>query len=296
MTHGAYRGSSNRSAGPEVVSFGEIVFDLFEDEAHLGGAPLNFSFYLRQLGVSVALVSAVGRDALGERALESLAAAGVDAAWVASGPLPTGTVDVRLVGGEPHFTVNEGAAWEAVRIDRELTDLRPMLLYFGTIALKTAVNRATLHTLCCLKPRHILVDMNLRPGLHSRDPVMKALEMATIVKMNQEEWRIVREMTSQKTVVGLMESFGLETVALTAGPMPAKLYVSGEKHVQEPPEVTVADTIGAGDAFSAALAAGVIRGVPPRDVLRTACRTGAATVQGPGGLVDLPAELQNVYA
>ena len=289
-------GSRNRSVGPEVVSFGEIVFDRFEGDAHLGGAPLNFSFYLRQLGVSVALVSAVGRGPLGERALRTLAAAGVDTAWVTSGPLPTGTVDVRLVDGEPHFTVNEGAAWEAIRVDRELTNLWPTLLYFGTIALKTAVNRATFGTLCSLNPRHILVDLNLRPGLHSRDLVLTALGMATMVKMNEEEWRVVREMTSQKTVLGLMESFGLEIVALTAGPMSAKLYVSGEEHVEEPPKVTVADAIGAGDAFSAALAAGAIRGAPPRDVLRTACRTGAAAVEGYGGLVDLPAELRNVYA
>ena len=215
MVHTA--SSRNQGASPEIVSFGEIVFDRFEGEAHLGGAPLNFSFYLRQLGVSVALVSGVGRDALGERALRSLADAGVDTAWVTSGPLPTGTVDVSLVDGEPHFTVNGGAAWETIRIDKDLTGLRPTLLYFGTIALKTAVNRATLRKLCSLNPRHILADLNLRPGLHSRGLVLPALGMATMVKMNEEEWRIVREMTSQDTVVGLMESFGLEIVALTAG-------------------------------------------------------------------------------
>ena len=290
-------GSHDRGAGPEAVSFGEIVFDLFEGEAHLGGAPLNFAFYLRQLGVSVALVSAVGSDALGDRALRRLAAVGVDTAWVVeSGSRPTGTVDVRLVDGEPRFTVNDGAAWDSIPFDRYVADLRPTLLYFGTLALKTAANWETLHALCSLDPAHILLDLNLRPGRYSRDLVMRALGMATMVKMNDEEWGFVREMTSQKTVVGLMESFGLETVALTAGPMPAKLYVCGEEHVQEPPEVTVADTIGAGDAFSAALAAGVIRGEPPRDILRTACRTGAAAVQGPGGLADLPAELRNVYA
>ena len=289
-------GSRDRGAGPEVVSFGEIVFDLFEGEAHLGGAPLNFAFYLRQLRVSVALVSAVGRDVLGERALRSLAAAGVDAAWVESGPRPTGTVDVSLVDGEPQFTVNDGAAWEAIRFDRDLADLRPTLLYFGTVALKTSTNRATLRTLGSLGPRHVLLDLNLRPGRYSVDLVTAALDMATIVKMNEEEWRIVREMTSQESLAGLMEDFGLEMIALTRGPMPAELYVSGEEHVEEVPEVTVVDTIGAGDAFSAALAAGVIRGAPSRDVLRAACRTGAAAVEGSGALVSLPSELRNAFA
>ena len=289
-------GFRDPGTSPETVSFGEIVFDLFEGEAHLGGAPLNFAFYLRQFGVSVALVSAVGRDALGERALRSLAAAGIDTTWVESGTRPTGTVDVSLVDGEPRFTVSDGAAWEAIRFDCDLADLRPTLLYFGTVALKTAANRATLPTLGSLGPRHILLDLNLRPGQYSLDLVTAALDMATIVKMNEEEWQIVREMTSRETPAGLMESFGLEMIALTRGSMGAKLYVSGEEYVEEVPKVTVADTIGAGDAFSAALAAGVIRGAPPRDVLRAACRTGAAAVEGPGALVDLPAELRNVFA
>ena len=125
---------------------------------------------------------------------------------------------------------------------------------------------------------------------------MAALDMATIVKMNEEEWRAVREMTSQESLAGLMEDFGLEMIALTRGPMPAELYVAGEEHVEEVPEVTVVDTIGAGDAFSAALAAGVIRGAPPRDVLRAACRTGAAAVEGSGALVNLPSELRNAFA
>ncbi len=289
-------GFRDPGTSPETVSFGEIVFDLFEGEAHLGGAPLNFAFYLRQFGVSVALVSAVGRDALGERALRSLATAGIDTTWVESGMRPTGTVDVNLMDGEPQFTVSDGAAWEAIRIRGDLAGLRPELLYFGTVALKTAANRATLHTLGSLGPRHILLDLNLRPGQHSRDLVMKALDMATIVKMNEDEWQFVREMTSQESLAGLMEDFGLEMIALTRGPMPATLYVSGEEHVEEVPKAAVADTIGAGDAFSAALAAGVIRGAPPGDVLRVACRTGAAAVEGSGALVDLPAELRSVFA
>ncbi len=288
-------GSRYRGGGPEVVSFGEIVFDLFDGEAHLGGAPLNFAFYLRQFGVSVALVSAVGRDALGDKALRSLAAAGVDATWVESGTRPTGTVDVRLVDGEPQFTINDAAAWEDIRLDGAPVGLRPTLLYFGTVALKTATNLATLRNLLSLGPRHVLLDLNLRPGRYSLDLVRAALDMATIVKMNEDEWRTVRGMTSQESLAGLMEDFGLEVIALTRGPMPAKLYVSGEEHVEDVPKATVADTIGAGDAFSAALAAGVIRGAPPRDVLRIACRTGAAAVEASGALVDLPAELRSVF-
>ena len=229
--------------------------------------------------------------------MRSLAAAGIDTTWVESGTRPTGTVDVKLVDGEPQFTVSDGAAWEAIRFDRDLADLRPTLLYFGTVALKTADQPGD--------PSHSRLpraqahppgpEPASGPALaRSRDEA--ALDMATIVKMNEEEWQFVREMTSRETPAGLMEDFGLEMIALTRGSMGAKLYVSGEKYVEDVPKVTVVDTIGAGDAFSAALAAGVIRGAPPRDVLRIACRTGAAAVEGPGALVDLPAELRNVFA
>ena len=94
-----------------------------------------------------------------------------------------------------------------------------------------------------------------------------------------------------------MEDFGLEMIALTRGSDAERRCTSRERSMSRMwRRVTVVDTIGAGDAFSAALAAGVIRGAPPRDVLRIACRMGAAAVEGSGALVDLPAELRNVFA
>lgn len=289
---GSWAGASGRPA----LSFGEIVFDRFEDSTHLGGAPLNFACYLRQFGVSVALVSAVGRDELGETALRSLAAAGVDTTWVESRPQPTGTVDVRLVDGEPEWTVAEGCAWEHIELAGGLIDARPTLVYCGTSAQKTATNRATLRALLSLEPRHVLLDINLRAGQYSPELVVNALNEATVLKMNEQEWQLVRKATSQNTLGGLLETSRLEMIALTRGGGGAELHVPNKKYVFEGREVRVVDTVGAGDAFSAALAAGVIRGADPCHALRVACESGAAAVQSRGALVELPEGLRTAFA
>ena len=263
------------------MSFCEIVFDRIAEVAHLGGAPLNFACYLRQFGVSVALVSAVGRDELGETAIRALTAADVDTTWVASRPQPTGTADVTLVDGDPEFEVAEGSAWEHIPPPGDLTWARPVLLYFGTVAQKTQTNRATLDSLCSSSPRHVFLDINLRPGLHSPEMVLRSLDMATILKMNETEWQVVRSVTSQDTLAGLLESYGLELIALTRGSKGAELHTpSGTHAIGGRKLARVVDQVGAGDAFSAALAAGVIRGADPDHALRVAADAGAAAVQG----------------
>ena len=289
--------SPDPDTGPQAISFGEVLFDRFEGSSHLGGAPLNFACYLRQFGVSVSLVSAVGRDQLGDTALRRLAAADVDTTHVETRSQPTGTAEVRLVDGEPDFTFPDGCAWEQIEFTRgDLTGSPPALLYFGTMAQKTATNRATLSALCALGPRYTLLDINLRPGLHSPEMVARSLEMATILKMNEEEWQLVGEITSQSTLAGLLESSGLEMIALTRGARGAELCVPGGRYAAEGRRVTVVDPVGAGDAFSAALAAGIIRGAGPEHTLRVACETGAAAVRGRGALVNLPDALRSAFA
>ena len=284
------------SSSHEAVSFGEIVFDRFRDAAHLGGAPLNFACYLRQFGVSVALVSAVGGDERGETAIRALTAADVDTTWVASRPQPTGTADVSLVDGDPEFEVAEGSAWEHIAPPGDLTWARPGLLYFGTVAQKTDINRATLASLRSSRPRHVLLDINLRPGLHSPETVLRSLYMASILKMNEMEWQVVRSVTSQDAPAGLLESYGLELIALTRGSKGAELHTpSGTHAIGGRKLARLVDQVGAGDAFSAALAAGVIRGADPDHTLQVAADVGAAAVQSRGAVVDLPDSLKRAF-
>ena len=283
-------------SGVQAVSFGEIVFDRFEDSTRIGGAPLNFACFLQQFGVSVALVSAVGRDALGEVALQWMEDTGLDTTWVCSRERPTGTVDVRLADGDPEFDVAEGCAWEEIELLQDFGSARLRLLYFGTAARRTATNRATLSVLRSLNPLHLLFDVNLRPGLFSADVVLAGIEEATVLKMNEDEWRFIQRVTSHDSVAKLLESFGLEMVALTRGSRGAELYVRGRgMYVVEQRKVRVVDTVGAGDAFSAALAAGVMKCADPHHTLQIACEAGTAAAQHRGAHVELPHELQRAF-
>jgi fructokinase len=98
----------------EVIAFGEILYDIINGKAHLGGAPLNFAFYVNQFGIPVSILSAVGRDKLGTKALEQLKRAGVGLSLVSRANKPTGTVTVKLDGGQPAFTIHKKTAWDSI--------------------------------------------------------------------------------------------------------------------------------------------------------------------------------------
>ena len=280
---------------PQAISFGEIVFDCFEDTVCIGGAPLNFAWYLRQLGISVAMVSAVGQDELSDTALRLLREADIDSSSVSRRSEPTGTVDIRLVHGQPEFTVNDDVAWDYIELSDDLEGGHPALLYFGTLAQRTEVNRTTLRSLWALKPRHVFFDVNLRQDYYSAEIILDGLRETSILKLNEEEWMVIRQLTSQETPAQMLERFDLAIIALTRGSRGASLYVRGKEYQAQSSRVEVADTVGAGDAFSAVLAAGVIGGADLEYTLQVACEVGAFVVQRRGAQVELPNELREVF-
>ena len=279
---------------PLSYSFGEVLFDCFEYGNCLGGAPLNFAWNLRQFGFPVAMVSAVGRDTFGGEILKFLDRAGIDRTWVTERPEPTGTVDVHLVHGEPDFTINEGVAWDHIEVSSK-PDPTPALLYFGTVAQRSESNRNALRLLLDCNPRHRFFDINLRQRYYSDTVILDSLQHATILKLNEMEWEVVSRVTQQETPEDLLERFGLKAIALTQGEHGAELYVQEASFYAEPPTVSVVDTVGAGDAFSAVLAAGMMRDADPALILDTACAAGAAVVQQSGAHVALPDKVLKAF-
>ena len=271
---------------PRVVAFGEVLFDCFPDQVCIGGAPMNFAWYLRQFGIPVAVLSAVGRDELGAEAQRLLRQAGI-VSWVAERPEPTGTVEVQLVEGQPDFTINRNVAWEHIEFPPALEG-QPELLYFGTAAQLSPVNRATLKELLAHGARHRLYDANLRREFDDPQILLDGLEWATILKLSEGEWETVRRLTRQDTPGEMLEHFGLEILAVTRGSEGAELYVPGGEFRSPSPRVEVADTVGAGDGFCAALTAGVLQGMDPEETLQKACEVGAFVAQQRGGQVELP--------
>jgi len=255
---------------------------------------LNFAWHLRQFGRRTAMVSAVGKDRLGGNVRGFLTRADIIQDWVTDRPEATGTVTVSLHDGEPTYTIHQNVAWDHIQRPDPLPG-KPDLVYFGTVAQRTDGNRETLRQLLASTPRHRLCDVNLRPPFYSEETVLESLRQATIVKLNDEEWPIVQRMTGLDAPPDLLESFDLDLVALTRGGAGAELYLAKGTHHEGGQAVAVVDTIGAGDAFSAALAAGVLVGADPGTMLSVACSAGTAVVQQRGGQGRLPGEVTGAY-
>ena len=264
---------------PIAFSFGEVLVDVFEDHRAIGGGSLNFAWYLAELGIPTAMVSAVGPDELGMEIREFLAASGVDVSYIIDRPEPTGTVDVWFVDGEPKFRIND-SAWDHIALART-PEPPPQLIYFGTVAQRRAANREALGELLALEPRHRFYDVNLRHGYYTPDLLPPLLRVTTALKLTDEELELVGEATGDDTVESLMDDFQIEMVAVTKGERGADLYSGGEKFTHPGQKVQVSDVVGAGDAFSGVLGAGVLLGVDPERALEAACVAGTNVVQQP---------------
>ena len=277
---------------PRAISFGEVLFDRIDGVDYLGGAPLNMAWYLAQLQVPVAIVSAVGYDDLGSEVHRTLEATGV-IDWVVDSSLPTGITDVQVVDGEPEFQVRTNAAWRHIPPPvGEAADAGSgqgvELIYFGTAAQCPVANRDTLSSLIRGGAKFRLYDANLRPGFDDEEVIIACLEMANAVKLNDAEWYTVSKLAGVSSAAEFLDRFQVDTLAVTKGERGAELHVDGRRYESDATTVDVVDTVGAGDAFCAVLAAGIMDRIEPEHTLSMACRVAAYTVQHRGGQVRLP--------
>lgn len=276
----------------QALAFGEILFDVYADGAYLGGAPLNFAWYLRQFGIRVGMISAVGRDTLGQQAQATLRQADVDQTYVTCTDAPTGTVDVTLTNGQPQYVINEGVAWDNITLNT-LPQQTPPLVYFGTLAQRTPANRATLSRVLDMAPAQHFFDINLRQRYYSDTILLESLRRSSLVKLNEDEWAVLSRVIGEADPVQAVRRYGLEALILTRGERGASLYRSAGQIQAASPKVTVVDAVGAGDAFSAAMAAAAIRGYPLDRALQVACEVGAYVVTVRGAQTALPESLRD---
>ena len=267
--------SQTGGRGRLVVGLGELIWDLFPEGRRLGGAPSNFAYVSRLLGDEAAIASRVGRDALGREAAERLARAGLSTAYLQTDDShPTGTVGVRIgAGGEPHFNVNENSAWDYLEWTPGWEELaaRAGVVCFGTLGQRRPEARETINRfVAATRPEALrLFDVNLRHSFFTPDMLARSLGLASVVKLNAEELSAAASMLGlgaagePGTARELLERFGLRLVAVTRGAS-GSLLVSRDGEDEHPGfrAGRVADTIGCGDAFAAALAHCLRRGAP----------------------------------
>jgi len=267
---------------PLVVGIGEVTWDLFPRGRRLGGAPGNFAYHASRLGCRGALVSRVGHDDLGREALARLDALGVDRSRVQLDPLlPTSTVDVALdAQGCPTFLIHEHIAWDALEAPDTLLSYAPeaAAIAFGTLASRDPRSRATiLRFLEAAGPRCLRIfDVNLRQGYHDPELIRASLERCEVLKVNEDELpRVAAWCGVVPDPEALRARYGLKLVALTLGGRGSILCTAGERREEPGLAVPIADTVGAGDAFTAALAAGMVLGADLALTHRRAARLSA---------------------
>ena len=243
----------------DIVAFGEILWDVIGGVPYIGGAPFNFAAHAARCGLKSSIVSAVGDDELGRRALGAAAGFGVDTSGVTVHPrLPTGTVNVTLENGIPSYEIVRPVAWDEITGGRsELVS--PRAFYFGTLARRSPVSAETLERMLQIcESSLIFYDVNLRQDFWSVELVEKGLAYTDILKVNDEEMQRLGFAPAK-----LFARFPrLKTVVETRGAEGCRI-APREGLAFDSPAVTdgpVVDTVGAGDSFSAAFLAAILCG------------------------------------
>lgn len=267
---------------PDIACFGEILWDCLPRGLFLGGAPLNVAYHLSRLGLSPLVVSAVGRDFLGDEALRRLSAWDVDPSHVTRQDAATGAVHASLdEAGAACYTFDPCSAWDSISASTKLIHrTQPAAIVFGTLALRGQANRQTLTKLLMTWPDALrVVDLNLRTPFDRPEIIAWALARATLLKLNAEELARLTRVDNEtptgwaKATQRLARRHGIKRICVTAGARGAGLLWDGDWLWSKAHAVKVRDTVGAGDAFLAGLLAGVLlRHESPLKALTKACR------------------------
>lgn len=309
---------------PLIVGLGELIWDLLPDGKQLGGAPTNFAYISRLLGNDSTVASRVGDDELGREALTKLERMGIDSWHIQIDPThPTGTVGVRIdERGEASFQVRTDSAWDFLELTDDWKTLASTAdaICFGTLGQRSTQARQTILDFLKLTRSDAVrvFDVNLRHSFFTSEMLRESLELATIVKLNSEELSTVGAMlglnniqeevhaashenasealaesreTAEKALAReLIAAFDLRLLAITQGER-GSLLVTREDSVTHPGfKVDVKDTIGAGDAFTAALVHHDLRSASLQDMSEAANRIGAWICTQPGATPEIDRE------
>jgi fructokinase len=290
---------------PVIVGLGEVLWDVYPDAAHFGGAPANFASHAASLDAESWLASSVGVDELGDRALDTLRQHGVESACVARDAIhATGRVDVTLDSlGRPSYEIAENTAWDHIAWSDALDSLarRCDAVCFGTLAQRSPQSRDTIQQFVkTMSPSTLrMFDVNLRKQLYDRAVIDQSLRLATALKLNEEELPIVarlcgvNESDPRDAMRALMSMYSLRLVALTRGPNGAVLIAGNEESTSPALTTTVVDTVGAGDAFTAAVVIDLLAGLPLAEINAHANALASFVCSQPGAVAALPDYLRN---
>lgn len=285
-----------------IVGMGEALWDVLPDGKKIGGAPANFAYHVSQFGLDSCAVSAIGDDALGEELLENFDRKGVNH-LIEKVPYPTGTVQVEIdQAGIPQYEIKENVAWDNIPYTARLDSLasRTRAVCFGSLAQRNIVSRNTINRFIDAMPEKgalKVFDVNLRQGFYNKEILCNSMQKCNILKINDEELVAVSRMFGypgidlQDKCWILLGKYNLQMLILTCGINGSYVFTPGNVSFQPTPKVDVADTVGAGDSFTATFLACTLKGMPVAEAHRRAVEVSAYVCTQAGAMPTLPADL-----
>lgn len=287
---------------------GEALWDVLPEGKKLGGAPVNFAYHVSQFGLESRMVSAVGQDKLGAEILENFRQKQLYG-LIETVPYPTGTVQVELdAEGVPCYDIKEGVAWDNIPYTQALEGLasQTRAVCFGSLAQRSIVSRQTIHRFLDAMPDDAdtlrIFDINLRQGFYTKEILCDSFRRCNILKINDEELVTVSRMFGypgidlQDKCWILLAKYNLKMLILTCGVNGSYVFTPGHVSFVETPKVQVADTVGAGDSFTAAFVAATLKGLPVAEAHRLAVDTSAYVCTQQGAMPVLPESLTSRLA
>ena len=256
----------------KVIAVGEIVWDMLPAGKQLGGAPLNFAFFSKELGVEAYAVSAIGNDVLGDETLAVASATGVNLDYLQRNNLPTSRVLISLDNeGVPQYEIVENVAWDALECPQMILDLvkDASVMCWGSLAQRSVTSRQSVLAMLAAAPKECVkvFDINIRQHYYSREVIETSLGYADILKLNEDELPLVASILGlsgpeHDIVSQLIEKYALKYLVYTHGADFSEVFsATGEYSHVPTPKVKVVDTVGAGDSFTAVFVTSILQGL-----------------------------------
>lgn len=282
-----------------VVGIGEVLWDVLPEGKKLGGAPANFAYHVSQFGLNSRVVSAIGNDKLGAEIERDFSEKGLEGI-IEKVAYPTGTVQVSLDdNGVPNYTIKENVAWDNIPFTPALKELaqHTCAVSYGSLAQRNIVSRETIHVFLDAMPKegaYKIFDINLRQNFYTKDIICESLERCNVLKINDEELVAVSRLFGypgidlQDKCWILLAKYDLKMLILTCGVNGSYVFTPGHVSFVETPKVAVADTVGAGDSFTAAFVSAILRGLSVSEAHKLAVNVSAYVCTQNGAMPILP--------
>lgn len=284
-----------------IIGVGEALWDVLPEGKKPGGAPANFAYHIGQFGERSIAISALGEDKLAEETIKQLDAKELRYIMPRV-PYPTGTVQVTLDNeGVPTYDIRENVAWDNIPLTDEMLAVarNARAICWGSLAQRNVVSRNTIYQLIKATPSDCLriFDINLRQTFYTKEIIQESLKLCNVLKINDEELVAIGRMYGypgldiQDKCWLILGKYDLDMLVLTCGINGSYVFTPGTMSFRETPKVDVADTVGAGDSFTAAFCTAVLKGEPVAEAHRLAVEVSAFVCTQNGAMPPLPAHL-----